>query len=89
VLGLDYLSLAALPPVAAPIGWLGQKTGAHGLCQFKTSFNPTRVPLYAAAPSSPELWFALCDLWCAIRRSNSNIAQVLHEDYEFDSIKSA
>ena len=82
------LSLAALPPASGPLGWLASRCGADGLRQFKTSFAARRLPRYAAAPSSPELWLALVDLWLAIRRPKSNSSQVHHEDYEFDYIKS-
>ncbi|MEO1139982.1 MAG: phosphatidylglycerol lysyltransferase domain-containing protein, partial [Pseudomonadota bacterium] len=81
--GRDRVSLAALPPKNGPVGWLAERTGTHGLRQFKDCFSPKRIPRYALGPGWVGLMVALVDLWRAMRRPNRNSAQEVHEEYEF------
>ncbi|QOL80077.1 DUF2156 domain-containing protein [Pseudooceanicola spongiae] len=73
------LSLAAMPArsvaehalLARFRAHVAKRTGGDGLCRFKDSFAPRRIPLYIAAPSHASLILGAIDLALTMRRRPS------------------
>lgn len=73
VQGCNSLSLASIPCKSAPfyqmlirIGLVKENEG-NGLTQFKRSFAPRWVPLYAAARTPTQLSLGLWDIWQEVK----------------------
>jgi phosphatidylglycerol lysyltransferase len=87
---IPRLSLAATPACPDPSSaWMrgaaarvSRQAGGPGLRQFKSSFAPDWVPLYAAAPSRIALVLGLIDIALAVRRAPVTEPHHGDEDYE-------
>ena len=101
--GIPTVSLAATPACPDPSSafWrfvsnqVVSRTSGPGLRQFKSAFAPTWHPRYAAAPGPLKLAIGLADITREvldprpIQPTSLNDIHDLHENYEFDSRRSA
>ena len=60
-----------------------QLISGPGLTQFKSTFGPTREPLYALAPNWPAMALGLADLTLSIHASSTNPPHHLYEEKAF------